>query len=558
MNGFINLSSTTMRHDRLRKEAERIINELKNKQTEELSQSDKNVHELQVYQIELELQNDELKRSTEELDISHKRFTDLFEHAPVGYFLISESFSILNVNLSATIMLNLAKGNIIGKSFPKFIHPNFQDSFYLLTRKVLESDDLFTEEIKIKSGQGEEFYAQLQCIRDFDTTTAARRIRLVMIDISERKRIEKKLKRFRAALDSTADNIFLLDYHSTRFIDVNESSSRNLGYSRKEFLDMKPGDINPQFSEAYIAQLRKTHLYEMDKSVTLEMDYFRKDGTLINVEVYLKATLIEDEKIIVAVARDISERKKNQDKLAQYAKELEDLNTGKDKFLSIISHDLRGPFLGLKGYTQMLIEEYDLLEKEEILDYLGKVHESSKDLYTLVDNLLKWSRLELGKIPFEPMAFNLHDELESVMKLLSGIAAKKEITLHNQIQKDLYPFADRLMLISIIQNLVGNAIKFTKKNGWVKVHSSLNGEVITLYVEDNGVGMSEEVKEKLFTLDKGHTSRGTAGEKGTGFGLIITKEMVKKMGGDIVVESEPTQGTKFSFTLPKSDYKPTM
>lgn len=545
-----------MRHDRLRKEAERIITELKNKQTDDLSQSDKTVHELQVYQIELELQNEELKRSSEELDKSHKRFTDLFEHAPVGYFLLSESFSILNVNLSATIMLNLAKGNIIGKSFTKFIHPDFQDEFYFLTNKVLASDELLTEEIKIQTGQGEGFFVQLQCIRDFDIPSAARRIRLVMIDISERKRIEKKLKRFRAALDSTADNIFLIDYDTTLFIDVNDSSTRNLGYSRKEFLNMKPVDINPKFSDEFIRELRETHLNEMEKNVTLEMDYYRKDGTLLNVEVYLKATRIDDEKIIVAVARDISERKKNQDRLAQYAKELEELNTGKDKFLSIISHDLRGPFLGLKGYTQMLIEEYDLLEKEEILDYLGKVHESSKDLYTLVDNLLKWSRLELGKIPFEPMSFNLHDELESVMKLLTGIAAKKEIKLHNQIQKDLYPFADRLMLISIIQNLVGNAIKFTKKNGWVKVSSSLNDNLITINVEDTGVGMSDEIKDKLFTLDKGHTSRGTSGEKGTGFGLIIAREMVKKMGGDITVESEPLKGTKFSFTLQKSDYQP--
>ncbi len=545
-----------MRHDRLRKEAERIITELKNKQTDDLSQSDKTVHELQVYQIELELQNEELKRSSEELDKSNKRFTDLFEHAPVGYFLLSESFSILNVNLSATIMLNLAKGNIIGKSFTKFIHPDFQDEFYFLTNKVLASDELLTEEIKIQTGQGEGFYVQLQCIRDFDVPSAARRIRLVMIDISERKRIEKKLKRFRTALDSTADNIFLIDYDTTLFIDVNDSVSRNLGYSRNEFLSMKPVDINPKFSDEFIRELRETHLNEMEKNVTLEMDYYRKDGTLLNVEVYLKATQIDDEKIIVAVARDISERKKNQDRLAQYAKELEELNTGKDKFLSIISHDLRGPFLGLKGYTQMLIEEYDLLEKEEILDYLGKVHESSKDLYTLVDNLLKWSRLELGKIPFEPMSFNLHDELESVMKLLTGIAAKKEIKLHNQIQKDLYPFADRLMLISIIQNLVGNAIKFTKKNGWVKVSSSLNGNIITINVEDTGVGMSEEIKDKLFTLDKGHTSRGTSGEKGTGFGLIIAREMVKKMGGDITVESEPMKGTKFTFTLQKSDYQP--
>jgi PAS domain S-box-containing protein len=415
---------------------------------------------------------------------------------------------------------------------------------------------LHTEEIKLSRENNDHFWVQIQCIRDFDAVTGANRMRLVMSDISERKNIEKKLKRFRAALDSTADNIFLIDYDSAYFIDVNDAASRNLGYSREEFMKMKPADINPEYSMKSIKQVREKHLNETNQSATLEMEYRRKDGTLLDVEVYLKTVLIDDEKIIVAVARDITERKKSQNKLAEYARELEEINTSKDKFLSIISHDLRGPFLGLKGYTQMLIEEYDLLEKEEIIDYLHKGHESSKDLYTLVDNLLKWSRLELGKIPFEPQSFNLYDELESLFKLLTGIAAKKQINLVNDIPKDIYPFADRLMLISIIQNLVGNAIKFTRKNGTVKLNAIPNGEFIQVNVEDDGIGMTSEVMEKLFTLDKSHTSRGTSGEKGTGFGLIIAREMIKKMGGTITIESEPLKGSAFTFTLPQSDYNP--
>jgi PAS domain S-box-containing protein len=545
-----------MSQEKLRNEAESIINRLQNKQKPVHSDTDKTLHELQVYQIELELQNDELKRASDELLKSHKRFTDLFELAPVGYFLLNEDFKILNVNLSASLMFGLEKESLMGKSFTLYVDPSWQDTFYLLMKRAMRSDILSTDEVKLKKKGKETFFAELQCIRDFDAITGARRVRMVMMDISERKIIETKLKRFRAALDSTADNIFLIDYHSFRFIDVNDSAIRNLGFSREEFLKMKPRDINPAYSSKSIDRIKNEFLHDVGNHHTLEMQHRKKEGEIIDVEVYLKTVLIDDEKIIVAVARDITERKKNQNKLASYARELEELNAGKDKFLSIISHDLRGPFLGLKGYTQMLIEEYDLLEKEEILDYLDKILNSTKDLYTLVDNLLKWSRLELGKIPYEPMAFNLFDEMESLIKLLTGIAIKKDITLENNIPKNLYPYADRIMLISVLQNLIGNAIKFTRKNGNVRVNASEQGDDVVISVEDDGVGMTREAKDKLFTLDKGHTTRGTAGEKGTGFGLIIAKEMVKKMGGEISVKSELAKGSVFTFTLKKSNYKP--
>lgn len=540
-----------MDEDRLRKEAERILNIITQSGEQENTDRDKTLHELNVYQIELELQNEELKRTSEDIINSHKRFTDLFELAPVGYFILSDDLTIINVNLSACMMLQTEKSQIQDKPFSRLIQPDCQDDFYFFIQKVLQADQLLTIDIHLQS-EKHGFYAQLQALRDYDALSGANRIRLVVMDISRRKRMEKELKRFRVALDSTGDNIFLIDHQTFRIIDVNDSAATNLGYNRQELLNLLPGAIVPEFTPEAINSFRNTHLAQVDDSITIEKAYTHKNGITVNLELYLKTVIIDDEKIIVVVARDITERKNTQDRLALYAKELEELNSGKDRFLSIISHDLRGPFLGLKGYTQMLLEEYDLLSKEEIMEYLRKVFDSSNDLYTLVDNLLKWSRLELGKIPYEPMAFNLFQEMESLMKLLTGIAEKKEITLENNIPRDISPFADRLMLISIIQNLVGNAIKFTRKKGWVKISAYETDDKIIVSVADNGIGMSAEVIDKLFTLDKGFTSRGTAGEKGTGFGLIITKEMIKKMGGEISIESDPLKGSTFSFSLQKA------
>lgn len=538
---------------RLRKEAEKRIQEDTRHDSAHNLDKERVIHELNVHQIELELQNDELRRTTQQLEKSHKRFSDLFDHAPVGYVVMDKNTRILDVNFSATFMLCADKKNLKEKKFTQYIHPDHQDTFYFFLQKVMENDQLHTEEIKLKNEHDTYFFAQLQGVVDYDLISGQNRIRLVIIDISERKSIESKLKRFRAAIDSSSDNIFLINFDSGKFIDINDSACRNLGFTREEFLQMKPEDINPRYSYDFLMEISGQNFFDAQSEYTRELQHQRKDGSVIDVEVYLKPLLIDDEKIIVAVARDITERKRTQDQLARYADELKELNASKDRFLSIISHDLRGPFLGIKGYTQMLIEDLDTLDKKEVLDFLHKVLESSNDLYNLVDNLLKWSRLELGKTQFDPVPLNLHQELAPLMKLLNGLAMKKNIDLINHLQKEVYPEADRLMLISVTQNLVSNAIKFTPKGGKIIVRSSENPQgQITITVEDNGVGMSPQIMEKLFTLDKTHTSRGTDGEKGTGFGLIITKEMVKKMGGEIAVSSTPGKGSVFTFTLPNA------
>jgi two-component system, sensor histidine kinase and response regulator len=540
-----------MDQEKIRKAVEKIAEKLINQNIPDPTDHSEYLTNLSVYQIELELQNEELKRTSDELTKSNKRFTDLFEHAPVGYLLLDNNFTILDANITATQLLQMDISYLKGKSLTRLIHPQYQDDFYFLRKRINESEQLQTTELKLITKSGDTIMVQLQCIKEPDSPNKENRIRLVLVDITERKKIEKKLRRFRAALDSTMDNVLLLDYDSFRIIDANDSALKNTGMTLEELSGRKPYDLDPRFDDEKIIAFRSIYLNQTGKEHITEIRSY-KNGEPIDLEVFLKTIFIDDEKIIVVVARDITERKKNQVKLANYAREMEELNASKDRFLSIISHDLRGPFIGLKGYSQMLLEEFDLLSKDEIMDYLGKIHEASKDLYTLVDNLLKWSRLELGKIPYEPMSFNLLEELESLLKLHSSLASKKEITLENRIDRDLYPFADRLMLISVVQNLVGNALKFTRKNGRVVVQTHKEGNKIFFSVEDNGIGMTSETMKKLFTLDKGHTTRGTSGEKGTGFGLIITNEMIRKMGGELHIKSELGKGSVFTFTLVNS------
>jgi two-component system, sensor histidine kinase and response regulator len=536
----------------LRKEAEDIIQKLTVARNTGDENFDKIVHELQVHQIELELQNDELKRTADELEISHKRYSDLFEYAPVGYMLLNDKTQILSLNISAASMLGFERSLLISRPLTLYIHPESQDEFYFHIQNVLANNERKTVEITFRKADGALFYAQVQSVKDYDAMIGSQRVRLAIIDISERKNIEIKLKRFRAAIDSSADNIFLVDYQSFCFIDINESACRNLGYTKKELLSLGLEAINFEYTRRQlINMLHDVFEQKQNLDYTMELKQRRKDGSTYDVEAFIKCVEIEGEKVIVVVARDITERIKTQEKLKSYTNELKELNASKDKFLSIISHDLRGPFLGLNGYTQMLIEDYDQLARDEVMDYLNRISDASRDLYNLVDNLLKWSRLELGKIPYEPMSFNLYEELEPLINLLTGVAQKKNIILENQIERNIFPYADRLMVISVTQNLLSNAIKFTPKGGLVKVRSHSNNGCVFVTIEDNGIGMNTQMAEKIFSLDKEFTTRGTDGEKGTGFGLIIAKEMVLKMGGKIWVKSEPEKGTIFTFSLVK-------
>jgi PAS domain S-box-containing protein len=536
-----------------KKKAEDILNDIRNSHFPGTKDLEEVLAGLLSQNEELQTQNEELQAAANNPGESNNLYENLFYDAPAGYILLDEKLNIVRANRAATVMLKCEMNRITGMNFTELLDPDFKNAFFEHVKEVLGSEEIHSAEIKFSYCRNF-LDARIQSVKEIDKSTGERRIRTVIFDITERKIIERNLKRFRAAIDSSADNIFLIDFDTKRIIDVNESACINLGFKREEFLKLKPVDFNKNYSDEYIDQLLSEGFNNNTKQdFTLENKHKRRDGTIVDVEVFVKCAFIDDEKIIVAVARDISERKKNQKQLAAYARELKELNNSKDKFLSIISHDLRGPFLGIRGYTQLLLEDYDFMSKEEIKDFLSKIDDSSRDLYTLVDNLLKWSRLELGKIPYEPATFNLSDEIEPIVKLMSGIAAKKEISLKNYINNGAQPYADKLMLISVVQNLLSNAIKFTRSGGEVKLSSFQENGWITIAVEDNGIGLTPEVKEKLFSLDKGYASKGTAGEKGTGFGLLIAREMVVKMGGEIWAESEPGNGSVFSFRIKSSD-----
>lgn len=230
--------------------------------------------------------------------------------------------------------------------------------------------------------------------------------------------------------------------------------------------------------------------------------------------------------------------------------ELEQANASKDKFFSIIAHDLRVPFTGLLGMTEVFSENLANFTQEEIKEGLESLQHTAQTVYTLLENLLTWSRLQRGIIEYFPQDIFLEEIARYNVSLFSSNAEQKQIALTQVIASDIQAYADQNMIDTALRNLVSNAIKFTDKGGSITVSATEDEEVIEVAVSDTGTGIKAEDLDKLFHIDVKYSQVGTSGEQGTGLGLILCKELIEKNGGNIWVESEVGKGTTFRFTVP--------
>jgi signal transduction histidine kinase/tetratricopeptide (TPR) repeat protein len=238
------------------------------------------------------------------------------------------------------------------------------------------------------------------------------------------------------------------------------------------------------------------------------------------------------------------------EKVKEQNLQLVELNATKDKFFSIISHDLKGPLNSLTSFSSLLINHTDSLSKDEIKMLAKDLDKSLKNLFALLENLLEWSRSQTGNIEFKPEQFDLAALLQQNSELLSQQAQTKNITIHINNDKPAPVTAHRHSINTVIRNLVSNAIKFTPQAGTITLGVKQDLGLVTVSIADTGVGMTPEVMEKLFRIDTKHTTKGTADEKGTGLGLILCRDFVEKNGGTIWVESNEGKGSVFYFTVP--------
>lgn len=276
---------------------------------------------------------------------------------------------------------------------------------------------------------------------------------------------------------------------------------------------------------------------------------WEKDDLILTLKEAIKS--YEQEKTIIRQNEELTELNTNlEKKVEERTKQLNELNATKDKFFSIIAHDLKNPFNTLIGFTELILENLNDYSYEKLEEFIGILRDTSKQSYALLENLLEWSRSQTGRVQINQEDININTLVEENINLLLNQAAKKKIKLINEIQYNGNVFADINMLRTVIRNLISNAIKYTKEEGSITCGSKLLQDKLEISISDTGIGIKPENLEKLFRIDVNYSTRGTADEGGTGLGLILCKEFIVKNGGEIWVESIYGEGSTFKFTVP--------
>lgn len=357
--------------------------------------------------------------------------------------------------------------------------------------------------------------------------------------------ITSQEEKFSKAYNSVPYAIILTRVSDGRIFEVNDGFVKMSEFTLKEVIGKTTREIGLWNSEDdrnnVIDELGRT-----GKIIEKEIIFKSKSNKALSCMFFAESIVINNENSILSVIIDITDRKNMENKLIE-------MNATKDKFFSIIAHDLRSPFNLIVGYSEILADQIRQKEMDQIEQYAEIILESSHRAMDLLTNLMEWSRAKTGRIEFTPKIFDLIPVINENVILLRNIAARKSIEIIVNLSPSARVFADTSMISTIIRNIISNAIKFTEEGGKIVVSTKLRRNKLYVSVEDTGIGIDEERLQKLFSIDENSSTLGTQNEKGTGLGLILCKEFVEKHGSSIEVESAPGKGSKFSFELISAD-----
>ncbi|MDH4295264.1 MAG: tetratricopeptide repeat-containing sensor histidine kinase [Cyclobacteriaceae bacterium] len=362
------------------------------------------------------------------------------------------------------------------------------------------------------------------------------------LESNDQKEIRKSYEYLGACYEAAGDYKKALEYKN-HFFDINDMMQREL--NAQQLLDKQSSYVISK-SAIKIQKLeearreREAELINQKRFRNFLFVLMALGLVIVGLIFYLYILQQRSNKVLKA-----AHEKVNQQNL-----ELQELNATKDKFFSIISHDLKGPLNSLSSFSNLLINHTESLSMEEIQMLARDFDKSLKNLFALLENLLEWSRSQTGNIEFSPEPFDLGAVLEENKSLLKAQAENKRINIVNENAEELVVQAHKNSVSTVVRNLISNAIKFTPEDGMITLNLRRNGADALFSVTDTGVGMSEDVLNKLFRIDAKLSTKGTANEKGTGLGLILCKEFIEKNGGRIWVKSKEGEGSVFYFLLP--------
>ena len=508
----------------------------------------------------------ERKQAEKKLHKSEEMHRSLFDISLQGIVYQNSEGFIINANPAAQRILGLTLDQMQGRSssdprwsamkedgsdFPGEEHPAIVS---FKTRKVIQNvimgvfnpSDQIVHWINISASP---------LFKDGES--APHMVYTVFEDITDRKQAVEVLRESEeqrnSILNDITDVVWSLSWPDMKVNFISPSVEQVFGRPISEFA-ANPGlwadAVHPDdkhLSDKALIQLREKGFAERECRIV------RPDGSIAWVND--KSKIIVDRKgkpiRIDGISRDITDRRQAEEEIKSKNELLIHTNAEKDKFFSIISHDLRGPFNGFLGLSKLLAEDLQRFTPEDIKKIAGSMRDSATNLFSLLENLLEWSRLQRGITSFKPESFLLMPMIDDIMHAVMDSANKKEIEISYEIQADLEVFADEYMLASTIRNLASNAVKFTLKGGKVTIAAkSVPGHSVEISIRDTGIGMNHEMVHDLFRLDVQTNRKGTDNEPSSGLGLLLCKDFVEKHGGKLWVESEEGKGSVFYFTIP--------
>ncbi len=358
-------------------------------------------------------------------------------------------------------------------------------------------------------------------------------------------------EKFSKAFHAAPFIIMLSKVIDGKIFEVNQSVQSISGYHPNELIGLTSVDLN--IWKRNDDRLKFISNMELNGLIRdQEYEFRKKSGELFIGLISAEFININNERCIISVISDITNRKHAEYNLRKSETSLRELNSTKDKFFSIIAHDLKSPFNGIMGFSELLMEGIRKKDFERIDKYAEIINTSSKHAMNLLSNLMEWSRSQTGRMEFNPEYIDAVILIQSVIDLIKTSAEQKLIRIVQQLPSSLILYADKAMLEAVLRNLISNAVKFTPKNGKVTIVLEENETDFLLSVKDNGIGIEKHILKKLFRIDSSYSTVGTENEKGTGLGLILCKDFIDKHKGKIWVESEPGFGSIFYFSLPKN------
>jgi PAS domain S-box-containing protein len=387
------------------------------------------------------------------------------------------------------------------------------------------------------------------------------RTKKLLTELGVRKKAEleviKEHNILRTIMEAAPEAIALLDEDGI-LMDCNIKTLELINRTSRENLYQKNFFEYLNFNNRNDIAAQMLQLFKEKNTKQIEYSYTNWNGEFVALMLLLETISVPEENktYSILVAKDITQWKKAEEELLTRSQQLKELNATKDKFLSIIAHDLRNPLGAIIGFSDILANDYASLSENEKMNYLRNIRLSSESMLRLLLDLLDWSKSNCGTMVFKPEEINIYNLVNEVKEPLYYQALNKKIELAVEIKNRVYAYADKEMIKTILRNLVSNAIKFTPQKGNITIASNdivdqNNNEFVEISVIDTGVGIKKENLDKISRLDQNIRTKGTEDEIGSGLGLILCKELIEKNNGYFYIKSIENSGSTFTFALPK-------